>query len=163
SHASRIALNAEHVQTTIKALLHRLRPIALDKYGLIEAVQHLLHEWEQQQPGTACHFSSDETCQNLPDAVNTAAYRIIQEALTNVARHAQASKVFVAIRLLSDASGKALLVIIHDNGIGFEPKQPGQKGFGLVGMRERVAAVGGTFSLRTSHGHGTNLSAKLPL
>lgn len=161
-YAKRIEEHASHVQTSIKTLLHQLRPVALDEYGLIDAVRHLAQDWMKQNPQTHCHLALDDNCRNLQDKINTAAYRIVQEALTNVARHAQAQRVDIAIRQYLHSGQQQLLVEIRDNGIGFE-RLPRQACFGLAGMRERVEALGGSFNLTSGFDAGVQVSVLIPL
>jgi len=92
----------------------------------------------------------------LPADVELALYRIAQEALSNVLKHAGAST--VVVRLRRCGSGKVVL-LIADNGHGFRRHQPGNGGLGLVGMQERILAIGGSFQLRTSPGHGVVVRA----
>lgn len=161
-HAARIASHAEHIQAAVRNLLHQLRPVALDEYGLMDAVRHLAGEWVRQHPQTACHLALDDSCPSLGDSLNIVAYRIIQEALTNVARHAKASRVDIAITVQPPGEVPMLHVSIRDNGAGFQHVPSGPR-FGLAGMRERVEAAGGTFTLRSNPGAGVAISAQLPL
>lgn len=157
-HTSRIASHAEHMQTTVKALLHHLRPVALDEYGLPDAIRHLVHEWTKIHPDLACDLMLDPACANLPDHLNNVAYRMVQEALTNIGKHAHATRVEVEIRLDDDT----LLIDISDNGVGFN--HPPKRGcFGLVGMRERVETVQGIFHLNSQPNAGVHVSAQIPL
>lgn len=160
--AARISSHAEHIQVTVRDLLHQLRPVALDEYGLMDAVRHLAEEWMQQNTQTTCHLTLDDNCPPLDDSLNIVAYRIIHEALTNVARHAQASRVDIAITAQTCGASPLLHVSIRDNGAGFRHTPPGPR-FGLAGMRERVEAAGGTFTLTNTHGAGVAISAQLPL
>ena len=105
----------------------------------------------QQNTQTTCHLTLDDNCPPLDDSLNIVAYRIIQEALTNVARHAQASRVDIAITAQTCGASPLLHVSIRDNGAGFRHTPPGPR-FGLAGMRERVEAAGGTFTLTNTPG-----------
>lgn len=160
--AERIGLHADHVQKTIRDLLHRLRPVALDEYGLIDATRHLVQEWKKQHPGIRCHCMLDDRCANLPDNINLTAYRVVQEALTNISRHAAATAVTVTINFRSNDQ-TALEVRVEDNGKGFHSPLPNQQGFGLAAMRERITAIGGSFDLQSAADSGVRITAILPL
>lgn len=162
SRAERIGQHAEHVQKAIGDLLHRLRPVALDEYGLIDAVRHLVQEWKKQYPGISCRCILDDKCSNLPDNINLTAYRIVQEALTNISRHAEATTVSVTINFRSE-NKTALEVKVEDNGKGLSSPYPDRRGFGLAAMRERVTAVGGSFDLQSTADTGVRISVILPL
>lgn len=161
--AKRIADHAGHVQRCISSLLQRLRPVALDECGLVDGLQYLVRECSCQNPRTDYRLTIAEDCNDLPDLINIAVYRIVQEAMTNVARHAQATHADIVIRKPAE-SGQSphLLVEIRDNGIGFE-RTPRQTCFGLTGMRERVEALGGKFTLVSGFDAGVQLTAWIPL
>ena len=95
----------------------------------------------------------------LPPAAQLTVYRMVQEALTNIGKYAQASKVLVSVH----AHPKHVAVQVHDNGAGFDPASVRVSSHGLAGMRHRVEAAGGRLSVHSSPGNGTLLSAVLPL
>jgi signal transduction histidine kinase len=96
----------------------------------------------------------------VDDRVATAAYRIAQEALTNVARHSHATRVDVSLR----TEGNFLSLAVEDDGRGFEPRELSEsKGLGVVGMRERAELIGGTLAIRSSPGEGTSVRLTVPL
>jgi PAS domain S-box-containing protein len=137
-----------------------LRPAMLDDLGLLAA---LLWQTERYQYQTKIrlrfhHFGLED--RRFPAELETVAYRLVQEALTNVARHSKASEADVHVR----AEASALWVRVSDRGKGFDPAQMGFTGsMGLFGMRERVAALGGELRIDSSPGQGTSLTAWLPL
>ena len=149
-------------------LARELRPAALDTLGLAAAVEQLVRDWELHN-GVAADFavigaenSGPENSQNpifFPQRVETALYRVVQESLTNIARHAAASSASV----LLEQRGESLSLIIEDDGCGFDVKSVGALGrLGIVGMRERVEALGGTLDIESS-GAGTTIFARIPL
>jgi signal transduction histidine kinase len=146
----------------LRSLISELRPAALDEIGLRAAVEGLVERTASTRGlkiATAISLSSDAGTQRLPPEVESAAYRIVQEALTNVAKHSDASQVEVR---LEEVDGH-LDVAVRDDGRGFEPSAP-RPGFGVTGMRERVEMLGGVFSLESSPaGLGTLVRASLPL
>jgi signal transduction histidine kinase len=142
----------------VRGLAGRLRPGALDRLGLVDAVDWYLRDFEKRTD-VACDFRHDGV-PKVNDRVATAAYRIVQESLTNVARHAGASHVDVSLRV----AGKRLILDVEDDGRGFDPRGvPGSGGLGVAGMRERAALIGGTLDIRTAAGGGTRVSLSVPL
>lgn len=157
THGQRIISHAAHIQKTMKDLLHRLRHAALDTHGLIEALTALIHEWKSQHTDIQCESALHESCQNLPLATKIVIYRVVQEALTNIARHAQAAHVKIDLSLNNDTS---VHLQISDDGIGFD-KPSLRYGFGLTGMRERIEGAGG--KLEVSNKNGLQIRVNLPL
>jgi signal transduction histidine kinase len=153
----------EHIEREIanlRAIITELRPAALDELGLRTAIEALLDRYREQHmvqidselrlPGP----SGDET--RFSDDLETTVYRLVQESLTNIAKHAAASNIRVAV----SESDSELHVEVKDDGAGFDP-QASSDGFGLAGMRERVALAGGTLTVDTGE-HGTLVTACLP-
>ena len=146
------------LERDVDFLAWELRPSVLDDLGLNQALAGYLQEWSRHFNIAAdFHAASLEGDQLSPEA-ETALYRAAQEALNNIARHAQASQVEV---LLERRDGSAVL-IIEDNGIGFDPQQPQERGLGLIGMRERASIVGGTIEIESAPGSGTTIFIKVP-
>jgi signal transduction histidine kinase len=133
-----------------------LRPSMLDDLGLVAALRWQAREVTRRS-GLKVKMVADEIAEDLPDSHRTCVYRVVQEALNNCARHSQATQVRVVVR--RDPDG--LSVMVQDDGIGFEPRR--EKGLGLLGMEERVARLGGAFSIESQPGHGTVLSIHFPL
>jgi signal transduction histidine kinase len=147
----------EQAQTTmreVRQLIHGLRPPALDDLGLAGALDALVRGF--QRPGLAIALDSQSPLGALPAAVEVAAYRIVQEALTNVVRHARAQHCLVAL-----TQGEALDLRIEDDGIGLADGSA--PGVGLRSMRERAEEVGGWLSIFIPPGQGTCIEARLPL
>jgi two-component system, NarL family, sensor kinase len=142
----------------VRRISHDLRPTALDDLGLNAALAQTLNEFGQRT-GLQVHFKAEHN-PALPAPVATALFRVVQEALTNIERHAQASE--VTITLMNRA--RALRLSIADNGRGFDSEalasQP-RSGLGLTSMRERVETLGGMFFLRSGM-HGTSIEIVLP-
>ncbi len=136
----------------------RLRPGVLDDLGLTDALEWYTTEFEKRS-GIACIFRQ-QGVPEVEDTLGTAAYRIAQEALTNVARHSFATHVEVKL----EAEAERLLLAIHDNGGGFDLRKLNQaECLGIVGMRERAALVGGTLEIRSAPGEGTQVRVEMPL
>lgn len=137
----------------------QLRPAILDDLGLPAALERLVHEWKIRnhiQADVMVHLGSDR----LPDPMETALYRIVQEALTNVARHAQARSVSVLV----ERRPNDIVAVIEDDGQGFEPGEAHHNGrLGLLGIRERAELLGGSLTIESGPGRGTSLFIRLPL
>ena len=143
--------------TSLRRIASNLRPRALDEGGLYFALESLRQEFARRH-GIACTLEAKEEELVLNDTYSTAIFRIVQEALTNIARHAQASKVTLQLQ----REGESLQLVIHDNGRGIaEQDMDKASSFGLVGMRERVWALQGEISI-VSDG-GTLIAISLPL
>ena len=141
----------------VRRLAVELRPAALDDYGLTPALERLVESHRQQDGNITIDLEIRLGGERLPADAETTMYRIVQEALTNIARHAGATRVSV---LVTRKPGAAVLVV-EDNGEGFDASSP-TAGLGLAGMRERVVLVGGRFRLETSPGTGTTVAAEVP-
>ena len=143
----------------VRRLAVELRPAALDDFGLVPALERL-RDTTTEQGRIAVELKSDlDDRRRLPAETETALYRIVQEALTNVLKHADATRVTVRLRLHE----KAVELVVQDNGAGFDPGAVRDGGLGLVGMRERVALLGGRMVVESSEGAGTMLKAEVPL
>lgn len=147
----------------IRDLCLDLRPSMLDDLGLVPALRWYVNR-QAARAGWTVEFQGDEAMPPIPEAAQVACYRIAQEALTNVMRHAGARCVSVRV---GHATGR-LELDIHDDGIGFDPGRPralegGHGGLGLMGMRERARHVGGEWTIHSTPGHGTTVSARLPI
>ncbi|MEM9554047.1 MAG: GAF domain-containing protein [Acidobacteriota bacterium] len=135
----------------LKNLAQRIRPPALDRLGLDMALQQLADELSSR--GLQVELALSLSPERLPEDVETALFRIAQEALTNTALHARARAVHIALEV--DVEG--IMLTIADDGVGFEPAAVADDGLGLLGMRERVAMLGGSFHIESGPGTGTHL------
>ena len=143
---------------TVKTISAELRPSVLDDLGLGPAIQWQGHEF-QERTGIKFHFTSRPTDNVLNRDVSTALFRICQEALTNVARHARAKSVTVSLRRVR---GNVVLTVC-DDGRGITKEQLSDpKSFGLAGMRERARRCGGNLAVRLSPGRGTIVTVSVP-
>jgi len=139
----------------IRRLVYALRPPRLDELGLLGAIREAARQQEQPD-GLQITVVAPERLPTLPAAVEVAGYRIVQEALTNVARHAQAHTSTVRL-----AWADALQVEITDDGVGIPPEH--HAGVGLLSMRERAAELGGSCIIEPIPGAGTRVLARLPI
>lgn len=136
-----------------------LRPLLLDDLGLIPAAEWLVQKFTERT-GIRCELALGVPDLELEDPHASAVFRILQESLTNAARHAQASLVEVTI----DRSDDAVRLTVRDNGRGFSPQQPRKPGsYGLMGLRERAYLLGGEVNITSEHGRGTTIEVRIPL
>ncbi|MDN2672711.1 histidine kinase [Janthinobacterium sp. SUN026] len=155
--AASIARSSEALHAMVRTMLRRLRPPVLDSLGLEAALQALCDSWTQQH-GIACHFAAHAIPAGLDDSTATAIYRLVQEGLTNVARHAGADQATVELR--ADAHG-LLHLAIEDNGRGLRQDKTPADGFGMLGMRERVAGLRGHIRWISALGNGLRIEVAL--
>ena len=153
----RISESAQHLSQMTRHMLKRLRPPALDSMGLELALMTLCDDW-QNSTQNVCEFKTSALPEGLNDYACVTVYRIVQEALTNVTRHANANHARVELTL--DAQG--LNLNIEDDGQGMADTQAVHKGFGLLGMQERVASVAGRMSISSKLGQGVRLAIQIP-
>ncbi len=142
----------------VRRLAVELRPAALDDFGLVPALQRL-RDTVGEQSEAAVEVESRLDVERLPPELETALYRIAQEALTNVVKHASATHVHIAL----NQHQRTVTLTVQDDGRGFESGAARPAGLGLVGMRERVALLGGWLTVESGTGAGTMLRAELPL
>ncbi|NBC18629.1 MAG: PAS domain S-box protein [Bacteroidetes bacterium] len=143
----------------VRQLSLDLRPSTLDDLGLQPALEEYIRRYEGRTQITL-HFDVDlDAGKRLNAAVETTAYRIVQEALTNVARHAEAAEATVRLRVTDET----LEVVVRDEGRGFDPDDLDGDSMGLSGMRERAALIGGHLTIHSAPDAGTTLTAHLPL
>ncbi len=150
-----------HVQNTIRDMLRRLRPAGLDELGLTAALEHLLTQWQARNPLTHATLEVDEAdaaIENLKENESMTCYRLVQEALNNVARHAQARNVVIRFA----RQGAQLALNVSDDGTGAS-QVTNTKGLGLVGMRERIEALGGGLAIESAAGEGFRIRAVIPV
>jgi two-component system, NarL family, sensor histidine kinase UhpB len=157
ARAEAIIESVRHMQRHLRTILSRLRPGMLIDVGLEQAVHGLVEFWRARRPGI--RFTESISVPTLGRGIDDVAFRLIQESLSNAVRHGQPSEVYVTV----SAAVNAVYVEVKDDGIGFS-RCDQTMGFGISGMRERVAAVGGTFDAENrKDSHGMVVSAKLPL
>ena len=140
----------------VRRLAVELRPKVLDDYGLVPALERLTQGFAEQT-GMHVDLEASTIRERLPVEVETAIYRIVQESLTNVIKHAHAQRVSV---LLTRANGR-IKAVIEDDGTGFDPAET-DGGIGLIGMRERLELLNGTLTVETSATSGTTVAAEVP-
>jgi two-component system sensor histidine kinase UhpB len=151
----------EQARDEVRRLSHELRPTLLDDVGLVPALEYLAQGISERTglPISVEGFRDGRLATN----VETALYRIVREALNNVVRHAKASRVRVSVQ----KEPAAVKCSVRDDGVGFDVssvmQQKGERGFGLVGIRERLDALSGTLQVNSAPGWGTELLVTIPL
>ena len=142
----------------VRRLAVQLRPKALDDFGLVAAVEHFVQTFSEAT-AIGVDLEAQLGDKRLPGEVETTLYRIVQEALTNIVKHAEASRVSI---LLVRGSGSAT-VVIEDDGQGFDPAELREDAMGIIGMRERVELHDGRLTVESTPGSGATLVAEVPL
>lgn len=161
-HVDRALGLARHSLGEARRSVHNLAPVALDGNGLPEALKRTVAEWGERT-GARADFTVTGTAEHLHDEVAATLLRITEEALSNAARHAGASRVGVTLSFMGDE----VVLDIRDDGHGFDPLAVPARtragGFGLDGMRARAQRIAGTLTVESEPGHGTAVSARVPL
>jgi two-component system sensor histidine kinase UhpB len=139
-----------------------LRPQVLDDAGLGEAVSDLVSEWVRRHPETRVRLHLPADLGPIDEAARITIYRILQESVANVAKHARASRLHISLGKQRLDAKTSLRLVVRDNGNGMNPSAQ-SAGLGLVLMRERVEGIGGRFSVRSEAGHGVTICAEVPV
>ena len=142
----------------VRRLAVELRPAALDDFGLVPAIERL-GDLSGEQGGVSIDVRSDLGDRRLPAEAETVLYRITQEAMTNVLKHADAK----LVRVHLSRSERGATLVVQDDGKGFDPGHVSDGSVGLVGMRERIALLGGRLTIESTEGAGTMLTAEVPI
>jgi len=161
-HIQSIAEAVRHMQRQVRQMLGRLRPIGLAEFGLREAIENLVAFWQRRRPDLRYQVAICADCEDLGELVGTTVCRLVQEALSNAVRHAEAALVTISIDRRHDAVGNhdEIRVVVADDGQGM--REPSRLGYGLVGVRERVTAIGGRLTFSNRSGKGFQVTATLP-
>lgn len=148
----------------IHEILHQLRPVLLDTVGLTDALSELKRQWCVHHPQIILELKLNGELDKLSESINIAVYRIVQEGLTNIYNHAEATwaQISLSRKNGTEPADDCLLLTIEDNGKGYNTHQQ-FRGLGLLGMRERVIAMRGTLSVRSAYNEGTEINIKLPI
>lgn len=162
SAAAAIIANADHVYGTVGALIRRLRPVGLDELGLAAALEHLVDGARARAPRTRFTLAITGDVDDLGEAAELALYRLVQEGLTNCAKHAAAPAMSIEILRAPEPGGERIIVTLTDDGVGADWSRQ-RDGLGLVGMRERIEALGGQLAVSTAPGRGFRVVASFPI
>jgi len=160
ANAQTIVKVAGHLYDVVHSIIRQLRPSALDHLGLQDALEEWVEQWRERYPDIQVELHLAGDISDLGETVNIAVYRIVQECLTNVVRHAAATCAEIRIH----RSGDRLEVSVQDNGKGLGERTAMEAArFGLMGMRERVQGLHGEFSIESSPGSGMCVRASIPI
>jgi len=158
SSASAIVAVSMRMYDVVHSMMQRLRPSVLDNFGLVAAIEEELETWKARYPDVDCRFDQHGDLLDLGEQINITLYRIVQESLTNIAKHAGASRVSLAL----GRGDEGIHLHIEDNGCGMDVNRP-VRGLGLIGMRERVEALRGSLSITSSSGQGSAINVIVPV
>jgi signal transduction histidine kinase len=164
AHSAACAMisNIDRLYGVVTGLIRQLRPVGFDDLGVVAAIEHCVGEWRSRLAPATLDMWISADLDGLGESRGLVVYRLIQEALTNVARHSQATRVEIRIATAQRDGGRNIDVIVADNGRGADMTAP-RSGLGLVGMRERVAALGGSVGLASEPGAGFTVRASIPV
>ena len=159
--ARTIGTFSDRMYEVARRMMRQLRPAILDEFGLILALQDMIDDWNSRHEDVFCHFEFKGKFDELGEEVNISIYRVIQESLTNIVKHAQATDVTVCLYREENDSSYDLGVelLIKDNGIGFDETY--HRGLGLLGMRERIEALKGSFEMNSGINQGVEIIVSL--
>jgi signal transduction histidine kinase len=165
AEAAQLGKIAQHMTDMLRGMLQRLRPPGIDELGLVSSLQSLVAQWN----GRATHIELDVQGQfeHLPHSITVSVYRLVQECLTNVSKHAGATQVRVRLeRAAADGSTRTddcIGVTVEDDGMGSGNASSTHQGMGLLGMKERVSALGGQLLLQRREPRGLVVRAFIPV
>lgn len=148
---------AEQTMKTVRDLAMGLRPSILDDFGLGPAIEWQAREFSRRT-GVPAHVNIEGSLNGLTDTDRTSLFRIVQEALTNITKHASASEIRIALT----AGEQGVMLRVEDNGKGMDPQDARGRGLGLVGIEERAREMGAAFSLHSQPGQGTAVQVSIP-
>jgi two-component system sensor histidine kinase UhpB len=163
-NAQTIVSVAAHIYDVVHGIIRQLRPTALDHLGLSATLKETVAAWRERHKDIACELRLEGELEGLGETVNITIYRIVQECLTNVIRHADATRADILIARERDAGrGDVVRVTVRDNGKGIAQRNEREATrFGLMGMRERVQALDGVFQIDNRPGEGVTVTAVIP-
>jgi two-component system, NarL family, sensor histidine kinase UhpB len=158
----RLRQDLEHMGRTLHQVAWELRPASIDELGLSSALANYVAEWTEQYGIETDFHCATPAIDELPTEIKTTLYRVLQEALTNVVKHARGA---TCVSIILERNGRLAQMTVEDDGSGFEisPLGGDGKGLGLAGMRERLALVGGELEIDSSTGRGTTVFARIHL
>jgi signal transduction histidine kinase len=159
--SSAIIEHADHVHAVVRDLIGKLRPVGLDELGLRAAIEHFLDGWRRRLPHLHFDVVLEGDLDEVSEPLALTLYRLLQEGLTNISKHARAARIEVRLQRCNDGKDDVVLLSLADDGCGTEPGQR-QPGLGLVGMRERVEMLGGRFEVVTEPTRGFSILARIP-
>ena len=144
-------------------MMHQLHPLILTELGLKATLEDLLDHWSARHPELSLAIACPDEVDNLEHKITIQVFRVVQECLTNIVRHAQAKKVNIDLEIEhKNGAGRRLRLEVKDDGKGGTPEMM-KSGFGLLSMRERINSLGGEFTIQTQPHQGMRVIASIPL
>ncbi len=150
----------DHLMIVLRSMMKQLHPLILTELGLKATLEDMVDHWQERNSEICFSLFCDDGVDSIEQTILIQVFRVIQESLTNINRHACAS--MVSIKLDIKTAPDRLSVVITDDGQGFNPDQI-ESGFGLLGMEERIKSLGGSFNLQSKTSEGTRISVQIPL
>lgn len=161
----------DHLMTVVRSMMQQLHPLILSELGLKAAMEDLQQHWAVRKPELQVSIDCPDEVDSLDIKITIQVFRVVQECLTNIMRHAHARQAYIRLSIIAPAiaeaehpgtANKMLFIQVTDDGHGCDPQQL-KSGFGLAGMRERINSLGGTFAIQTSPQQGMQIWASIPL
>jgi len=150
----------DHLMIVLRSMMKQLHPLILTELGLKATLEDLLNHWQSRAPYTSFNLQVDDDVDAIDKSTIIQIFRVIQESLTNIIRHANASQVTISLTISSD--NQTLNLLVSDNGQGCD-LQAIPSGFGLQGMAERIKLLGGGFKLQSQPNEGLHITAQIPI
>jgi two-component system sensor histidine kinase UhpB len=153
----------DHLMAVVRSMMHQLHPLVLTELGLRAAMEDLLNHWAIRNPALKLTIDCPDEVDNLEQKITIQVFRIVQECLTNIVRHAQAKQAIISLKIVHPSTtGRALRLRVTDDGQGCAAEMI-KTGFGLLGMRERINSLGGELTIQTQPQQGMSVIASIPL
>lgn len=160
--AESIVAVCNRIYDTVRAMMNRLRPVVVDELGLRVGLERTVDDWNAHHEDAFCRLTAASEIDDLGEEIQISVYRIVQECLTNVVKHAQANTVDVTVEVAERDATRRLLLRVRDDGRGFDPATTAA-GLGLGGVRERVQSLGGDMDIVAAAGSGVDIRISFPL
>ena len=153
----------DHLMTVVRSMMHQLHPLVLTELGLKATMEDLLNHWSIRNPELKLTINCPDEVDHLEQKITIQVFRVVQECLTNIVRHAQATQATISLAIENQpTTGRVLRLQVTDDGQGCAVDMI-KTGFGLLGMRERINSLGGEFSIQTQPQQGMSIIADIPL
>jgi two-component system sensor histidine kinase UhpB len=153
----------DHLMAVVRSMMHQLHPLVLTELGLKATMEDLMNHWTLRNPALKLTINCPDEVDALEQKITIQVFRIVQECLTNIVRHAQAKQAIISLEIARPATtGKALRLRVTDDGQGCATDEI-KTGFGLLGMRERINSLGGELTIQTQPQQGMSVIASIPL
>ncbi len=155
-----IAGHCDDLINVVRTMMQQLHPLALTELGLKAALEDLIARWAGKQTGVSFHLECPDEIEHVGQNITIQVFRVIQECITNIVRHADANEAYIRLQLDNNPQ-PCLRLSVKDNGKGCAAEQL-KNGFGILGMKERIHSLGGQLTLQTQPKHGMEISANIP-